>query len=270
MPVRRLDPILIDRIAAGEVVERPASAIKEIVENAIDAGARRVAVRIESAGRALIRVTDDGCGMDADDLALAVERHATSKLPHGDLLDIATLGFRGEALPSIGSVARLDIVSRTAAADRAHGITVDAGLASPVRPASRGPGTTVEVRDLFGATPARLKFLKSDRAEASAVADALRRLAMAHPAVHFSLEGTPAVGFDYLACAGDEEGRLTRIAQIVGDDFVDNALPLRAERESPDGEGVRWRGSSACRPSIAARGTGSTCSSTAGRCATSC
>ena len=242
MPVRRLDPILIDRIAAGEVVERPASAIKELVENAIDAGARRVVVRIESAGRALIRVTDDGCGMDADDLALAVERHATSKLPHGDLLDIATLGFRGEALPSIGSVARLDIVSRTAAADRAHGITVDAGLASPVRPASRGPGTTVEVRDLFGATPARLKFLKSDRAEASAVADALRRLAMAHPAVHLSLEGTPAVGFDYLACAEDEEGRLTRIAQIVGDDFVDNALALRAERDDPDGEGVALAG----------------------------
>ena len=242
MPVRRLDPILIDRIAAGEVVERPASAIKELVENAIDAGARRVAVRIESAGRALIRVTDDGCGMDAADLALAIERHATSKLPHGDLLDIATLGFRGEALPSIGSVAHLDITSRTAAADRAHAVTVDAGVAAPVRPASRGPGTTVEVRDLFGATPARLKFLKSDRAEASAVADALRRLAMANPAVHLSLEGTPAIGFDYLACGEDDEGRLTRIAQIVGDDFVDNALPLRAERQDPDGEGVAVSG----------------------------
>ena len=242
MPVRRLDPILIDRIAAGEVVERPASAIKELVENAVDAGARRIAVRIESAGRALIRVADDGCGMDADDLALAIERHATSKLPHGDLLDIATLGFRGEALPSIGSVARLDITSRSAAADRAHAVSVDAGIASPVRPASRGPGTTVEVRDLFGATPARLKFLKSDRAEASAVADALRRLAMANPAIHLSLEGTPAIGFDYLACGEDDEGRLTRIAQIVGDDFVDNALPLRAERESSDGEGVAATG----------------------------
>ncbi len=242
MPVRRLDPILIDRIAAGEVVERPASAIKELVENAIDAGARRIAVRIESAGRALIRVTDDGCGMDAGDLALAIERHATSKLPDGDLLDIATLGFRGEALPSIGSVARLDITSRTAAGDRAHGVTVDAGIASPVRPTSRGPGTTVEVRDLFAATPARLKFLKSDRAEASAVADALRRLAMAHPAVHLSLEGTPAVGFDYLACAEDDEGRLTRVAQIVGGDFVDNALPIHAERESPDREGVGLSG----------------------------
>ncbi len=242
MPVRRLDPILIDRIAAGEVVERPASAIKELVENAIDAGARRIAVRIESAGRALIRVTDDGCGMDPADLALAIERHATSKLPGGDLLDIATLGFRGEALPSIGSVARLDIVSRTASGDCAHGVTVDAGLASPVRPASRSPGTTVEVRDLFAATPARLKFLKSDRAEASAVADALRRLAMANPAVHLSLEGTPAVGFDYLACAEDEEGVLTRISQIVGGDFVDNALPIRAERDGPDRESVALSG----------------------------
>ncbi len=242
MPVRRLDPILIDRIAAGEVVERPASAIKELVENAVDAGARRIAVRIESAGRALIRVTDDGSGMDAADLALAIERHATSKLPQGDLLDIATLGFRGEALPSIGSVARLDIVSRTAASPLAHAVTVDAGVASPVRPASRSPGTTVEVRDLFGATPARLKFLKSDRAEATAVSDALRRLAMANPAVHLSLEGTPTVGFDYLACAEDDEGRLTRIAQIVGDDFADNALPLHATRESPDREGVELGG----------------------------
>ncbi len=242
MPVRRLDPILIDRIAAGEVVERPASAIKELVENALDAGARRIAVRIESAGRALIRVADDGSGMDAADLALAIERHATSKLPDGDLLDIATLGFRGEALPSIGSVARLDIVSRTAASPLAHAVAVDAGVASPVRPASRSPGTTVEVRDLFGATPARLKFLKSDRAEATAVSDALRRLAMANPAVHLSLEGTPTVGFDYLACAEDDEGRLTRIAQIVGDDFVDNALPLHATRDSPDGEGVELGG----------------------------
>jgi len=248
MPVRRLDPILIDRIAAGEVVERPASAIKELVENALDAGARRIEIRIEAAGRGLIRVSDDGAGMDAADLALAIERHATSKLPGGDLHDIATLGFRGEALPSIGAVARLDIVSRprgtTSAgpAATAHHIAVDAGAVSPVRPASRGAGTTVEVRDLFGATPARLKFLKSDRAEASAIADAVRRLAMAHPAVHLSLDGTPAVGFDYLACAEDDEGRLTRVSQIVGDDFVDNALPLRAERAGTDGDGIALAG----------------------------
>jgi len=248
MPVRRLDPILIDRIAAGEVVERPASAIKELVENALDAGARRIEIRIEAAGRGLIRVSDDGAGMDAADLALAIERHATSKLPGGDLHDIATLGFRGEALPSIGAVARLDIVSRPRGATgagpaaTAHHIAVDAGAVSPVRPASRGAGTTVEVRDLFGATPARLKFLKSDRAEASAIADAVRRLAMAHPAVHLSLDGTPTVGFDYLACAEDDEGRLTRVSQIVGDDFVDNALPLRAERAGADGDGIALAG----------------------------
>ena len=243
MPVRRLDPVLIDRIAAGEVIERPASAIKELVENSLDAGARRVAVRVEQAGRTLIRVTDDGVGMSAEDLALAVERHATSKLPSGDLERIATLGFRGEALPSIGSVSRLDIVSREADAANAHAICVEAGQVAPVRPAARGPGTTVEVRDLFAATPARLKFLKADRAEVTAAADALRRLAMAHPAVHVSLEGTPTVGFDYLPCNDGDEGRLTRIGQIVGDDFVDNALAIRAERAGRDpGETVRLSG----------------------------
>ena len=243
MPVRRLDPILIDRIAAGEVVERPASAIKELVENALDAGARRIEIRIEAAGRSLIRVADDGAGMAPQDLALAIERHATSKLPDGDLAEIATLGFRGEALPSIGAVARLDIVSRERDAAQAHRIAVDAGEVSAVRPASRQPGTTVEVRDLFAATPARLKFLKSDRAETSAVADAVRRLAMAHPAVHLSLEGTPTVGFDYLACGEDDEGRLTRISQIVGDDFVANALPLRAERAATgDRDGILLSG----------------------------
>ena len=243
MPVRRLDPILIDRIAAGEVVERPASAIKELVENALDAGARRIEIRIEAAGRSLIRVSDDGAGMGPQDLALAIERHATSKLPDGDLAEIATLGFRGEALPSIGSVARLDIVSRERDAGQAHRIAVDAGEVSAVRPASRQHGTTVEVRDLFAATPARLKFLKSDRAETSAIADAVRRLAMAHPAVHLSLEGTPTVGFDYLPCGEDDEGRLTRIAQIVGDDFVGNALPLRAERAATgDRDGVSLSG----------------------------
>ena len=243
MPVRRLNPILIDRIAAGEVVERPASAIKELVENALDAGAQRIEIRIEAAGRSLIRVTDDGAGMGPQDLALAIERHATSKLPDGDLAEVATLGFRGEALPSIGAVALLDILSRERGASQAHRIAVDAGEVSAVRPASRQPGTTVEVRDLFAATPARLKFLKSDRAEASAVADVIRRLAMAHSAVHVSLEGTPTVGFDYLACGEDDEGRLTRIAQIVGDDFVANAVPLRAHRAATgDRDGVSLSG----------------------------
>ena len=231
MPVRRLDPILIDRIAAGEVVERPASAIKELVENALDAGATSIDIVIEAGGRNLIRVTDDGAGMTAQDLGLAVERHATSKLLSDDLSNIVTLGFRGEALPSIGSVARLDIVTRLHDSDAgAVRITVDAGRKGPVQPAARPPGTTVEVRDLFAATPARLKFLKSDRAEAQAVADIVRRLAMAHPGVRFALSGTPTVRLDCLACGADDEGRLTRIVQIVGEDFLDNALPVLGER----------------------------------------
>ncbi|HEX4768843.1 MAG TPA: DNA mismatch repair endonuclease MutL [Lichenihabitans sp.] len=231
MPVRRLDPVLIDRIAAGEVVERPASVVKELVENALDAGACTIAVTVEAGGRSLIRIVDDGIGMDGQDLDLAVERHATSKLASGDLGAIATLGFRGEALPSIGSVARLDIVTRPrAGASSGHRISLDAGLKSPLKPAARPPGTTIEVRDLFAATPARLKFLKSDRAEAQAVADVTRRLAMAYPGVAFTLNGTPALKLDCPACAADEEGRLTRVAQIVGEDFIDNALPLAAEK----------------------------------------
>ncbi len=230
MPVRRLDPVLVDRIAAGEVVERPASAVKELVENSLDAGATHVEVTVESAGRSLIRVVDDGSGMSPEDLALCIERHATSKLPDGDLRDISTFGFRGEALPSIGSVARLDIVSRVKGAESAHRVVVDCGVVVGVRPASRGVGTTVEVRDLFSATPARLKFLKSDRAEMTAIADALRRLAIANPGVHLTLSGTPSGGFDNLACADDDEGRLTRVAQVVGDDFLANALPLSASR----------------------------------------
>lgn len=231
MNVRRLDPVLIDRIAAGEVVERPASAVKELVENAVDAGAERIEVRIEAGGRTLIRVSDDGIGMDAEDLALSVERHATSKLPNGDLSEIGTFGFRGEALPSIASVARLDVVTRQrGAAAVAARLSVEAGRKGPVMPAARQSGTTVEVRDLFAATPARLKFLKSDRAEAQAVAEAVRRLAMANPSVQFELSGTPSVRLDCPACADDQEGRLTRAAQILGQAFTDNALALDTER----------------------------------------
>ncbi|MBV9138349.1 MAG: ATP-binding protein, partial [Hyphomicrobiales bacterium] len=181
MPIRRLDPVLVDRIAAGEVVERPAAAVKELVENALDAGASRVDVVIEAGGRRLIRVADDGCGMDGADLLLSVERHATSKLPDEDLFAIATFGFRGEALPSIAAVSRLEIVSRPEGGSAAQALSVDAGSPRPPRPAARAKGTTVEVRDLFAAVPARLKFLKSDRAEALAVADVVKRLAMAHP-----------------------------------------------------------------------------------------
>lgn len=237
MSVRRLDPILVDRIAAGEVVERPASAVKELVENALDAGAHRIEVAIEAGGRKLIRVIDDGQGMGADDLALAVERHATSKLPDSDLSNIATLGFRGEALPSIGSVALLEIATRTAGSDQGHFIRVDQGRKSEVTPSAQPRGTKVEVRDLFVATPARLKFLKSERAEAQAVADVMRRLAMAHPQVRFALSGDNLTGFDHVACAEGADGLLARLAQVLGKEFRDNALAVDAERE-----GVRLTG----------------------------
>ena len=231
MPIRRLDRVLIDRIAAGEVVERPAAAVKELVENALDAGARRIEVSIEAGGRRLIRVVDDGHGMDAADLALAVERHATSKLPDGDLARIGTLGFRGEALPSIASVALLSIATRTHGAERGHSLQVDAGRKGEVRPGAQPPGTRVEVRDLFAATPARLAFLKGDKAEARAVADVLRRLAMAHPPVRFALASADTAGFDHPVCGPGAAGLLERLTQVLGRDFRPNALAVAAERE---------------------------------------
>jgi len=230
MAIRRLDPLLIDQIAAGEVIERPAAAVKELVENALDAGAARIAVEIEAGGRALIRVTDDGAGMSAEDLALAVERHATSKLPTGDLTHIRTLGFRGEALPSIAAVARLSILTRAAAEPNGAILAVEGGVKHPIKPASMAKGTRIEVRDLFFATPARLKFLKSDRAEGLAVAQVVRRLAMAHPAVRFSYRGEGAADFD-LAGSAAPDGRLLRLGQILGADFRDEALPIEARRE---------------------------------------
>ena len=230
-PVRRLDPVLIDRIAAGEVVERPASAVKELVENALDAGATRVDITIEHGGRSLIRVIDNGHGMGAADLALAVERHATSKLPDGDLGNIATLGFRGEALPSIGSVAVLELQSRARGAAQGHAIRVDCGIKRAVTPAALNDGTRIEVRDLFAATPARLKFLKSDRAEALAVAEIVKRLAMAHQNVRFGLGGDGITGFDWPACGEGEAGLLARLRQILGAEFAENALPVLAQRE---------------------------------------
>ena len=237
MPVRRLDPILVDRIAAGEVVERPASAVKELVENALDAGATRVEIVIEQGGRKLIRVVDDGAGMSPADLELAVERHATSKIPDGDLSNIATLGFRGEALPSIASVAHVEIHSRNAASPHGCMIRVEDGRKRPVAPAAHSSGTRIEVRDLFAATPARLKFLKTDRTEAQAVADIIKRLAMAHPQVRFALTGDNLAGLEFAACPGGSEGLLTRIAQVLGAEFRDNALEVDAERE-----GVRLTG----------------------------
>jgi len=231
MPVRRLDPILVDRIAAGEVVERPSSAVKELIENALDAGAKRIDVAIEDGGRRLIRVIDDGRGMDEQDLSLAIERHATSKIPDGDLTHIATLGFRGEALPSIAAVSSLSIDTRAQGAPHGFTIHVEAGEKRALRASNWPRGTRVEARDLFAATPARLKFLKTDRAETTAVADIVKRLAMAHADVRFGFSASSAAGFDYPACESDEEGRARRVAQVLGEEFVANAIPIDAARE---------------------------------------
>jgi DNA mismatch repair protein MutL len=232
MPVRRLDPILIDRIAAGEVVERPSAVVKELVENALDASATRIDVAIESGGSRLIRVIDNGSGMPPEDLELAVERHATSKLPFDDLSQIATLGFRGEALPSIGSVALLDIFSRVERAPHGFSIRVDQGRKCAIAPCGEPQGTRVEVRDLFGLTPARRKFLRSERTEARACADAVRRLAMAHAKVRFTFAAADTAGFDYLARGEDGEALLERIADVLGQDFRANALGVDAQREN--------------------------------------
>jgi DNA mismatch repair protein MutL len=238
MPIRLLPPTLVNRIAAGEVVERPASAVKELVENALDAGAGRVDVTMGDGGRARILVVDDGKGMTPDELSLAVERHATSKLPGEDLLDIHTLGFRGEALPSIGSVARLTLTSRTADADAAWSLTVEGGAKGEVEPASHPVGTRVEVRDLFYATPARLKFLKAPTTEMSHAVDVINRLAMAHPEVGFTLSDGTRQRIRLSAAQGELfEARLVRLGAILGRDFADNALPIQAERE-----GVRLTG----------------------------
>jgi DNA mismatch repair protein MutL len=232
MPVRRLDPVLVDRIAAGEVVERPAAAVKELVENAIDAGAHSIEVTIEAGGRKLIRVVDDGAGMSPEDLELAVERHATSKLPDGDLSRIETLGFRGEALPSIGAVARLAILTRRAEAPAGSSIVIEAGRKGPVRPAPASIGTRIEVADLFAATPARLKFLNSDRAEAQAVAEVVRRLAIAHPQIRFALAGDHLAAISYPSEAAAEHGLLRRLARVLGAEFAENAVAVEQGREN--------------------------------------
>ena len=233
--IRQLDEAAINRIAAGEVVERPASAVKELVENAIDAGATRVVVTIADGGKSLIRVTDNGCGIAAADLPLALARHATSKIDGSDLLNIHTFGFRGEALPSLGAVGRLRIVSRTAEQDGAE-IRVTGGRMSEVRPAGHYPGTTVELRDLFHATPARLKFLRSDRAEAQAVADVVRRLAMAEPFVTLLLRDESNGQDREVFRADAEQGDLFdamsgRLGAVLGRDFADNAVPVDLTRD---------------------------------------
>lgn len=231
MAIRQLSPDTINRIAAGEVIERPASVVKELVENAIDAGAGEVEVVTSGGGISLIRVTDDGVGMDAADLALSVDRHATSKLNADDLLDIRTLGFRGEALPSIGSVAELQIVSRARGAGEAFSLTVERGRKGPLMPAAANDGTRVEVRDLFSATPARLKFLKSERAENQAIADVVKRLAMAHPEVGFVLVTGERAPIRLPAVEASPEGLLQRLGQVMGQPFVSDALEVSGERE---------------------------------------
>ena len=242
--IRRLPPETVNRIAAGEVVERPASVIKELVENAIDAGAENIEVRFEDGGRTLISVLDDGKGMTPEELPIAVERHATSKLAPNDsgdydLLNIGTMGFRGEALPSIGSVARLTITSQTLNADSAWQILVEGGDVSDVRPAPRFglSGTRVEVKDLFYATPARLKFLKSERSEALAISDTVKRLAMANPGVGITLMSSGRTTVKTVAREKGNEGRLARLGAILGADFRDNALEIDAERD-----GIRLTG----------------------------
>ena len=226
--VRRLEETLVNRIAAGEVVDRPASVVRELVDNALDAGARAIEVVIERGGKGLVRVRDDGRGMGPDDLALAVERHCTSKLPSGDLERIETLGFRGEALPSIGSVARLAITTRTPDGDGWR-IAVDGGRTQPPRPASAQPGTLVEVADLFHAVPARLKFMKTDRAEAGAVADVVLRAAIANPGVRFVLQDGERHRV-WNRRDGDD-ALLRRLGDALGQDFAANALAVEGERE---------------------------------------
>jgi DNA mismatch repair protein MutL len=227
MPVRQLSEGIVNRIAAGEVVERPGSVVKELVENALDAGATRIEIVTDGGGRRLIRVSDDGSGMTRDDLALSVERHATSKLPDDNLLDIRTLGFRGEALPSIGAVAHLAIATRHASEPHGWTIAVDGGRKAEVKPAALGEGTRVEVRDLFYATPARLKFLKSDRSEGEAIREAVRRLAMSRPDVAFTLAGEERASVTWPVALPGAAGWLARLADILGPEFRANAVELR-------------------------------------------
>jgi DNA mismatch repair protein MutL len=240
--IRQLDDAAINRIAAGEVVERPASAVKELIENALDAGARRIEISYGDGGKTLIRVVDDGCGIAPQDIALALSRHATSKIDGSDLLNIHTFGFRGEALPSLGAVGRLTITSRSEGHDACE-VTVSGGQMSGVKPAALNGGTTVTLRDLFYATPARLKFMRTDRAEAKAITDVVKRLAMAEPYVGFTLRDV----------SGGDEGRVTfrtdpetgdlfdalhgRLARILGAEFAENALRIDATRE-----GLQMRG----------------------------
>ena len=228
MKIRLLPSVVVNRIAAGEVIERPAAAVKELVENAIDAGASRIEIVLRDGGQALIAVTDDGAGMERDELELAVERHCTSKLPDDDIIEIKALGFRGEALPSIGAVSRMRIVSRIRGAESAWEIVVEGGAKRAPTPAAHSPGTRVEVRDLFFATPARLKFLKTPRSERDQAVDAVKRLAMACPGVAFTIIGDDDRVLLRLPHA---ETREARLGALLGRDFAENSVPVEAARE---------------------------------------
>ncbi len=229
--IRILPPTTVNRIAAGEVIERPASAVKELVENAIDAGATQIDVALLVAGKSLIKVTDNGSGMTKDQLALCIERHATSKLPDDDLLHIKHLGFRGEALPSIGSVSRLTITSRTKNKNDAWQISIEGGELQEMTPAAHKPGTTVEVRDLFYATPARLKFLRADRTEVAQAKDIVMRLAMAHPEISFTFTSDDKILGSYNSESSDN-ARIARLGDVLGDEFRANSLSIDATREN--------------------------------------
>ena len=235
MTIRRLHETIIDQIAAGEVIERPASVVRELLDNAIDAGAGRIEIVTANGGKSVIRLTDNGKGMARTDLALSVERHCTSKLTD-DLGAISTLGFRGEALPSIGSVSRMTICSRAARSSEAWELRVEGGKVHKPRPAALDEGTVIEVADLFYATPARLKFLKTDRAEANAITDVVKRAALGHPEIHFTLSGSDRQDLDYPAVSGDQ-ALARRARQVLGAEFSENALEVDAERE-----GVRLTG----------------------------
>lgn len=237
MRIRRLPDNLVNQIAAGEVIERPAAAIKELVENSIDADSTRIEVELIEGGKDLMIVRDNGYGMGVEDLAAALDRHATSKLPTADLTNICFLGFRGEALPSIASVSRVKVSTRERGGD-AHEIEIVDGVKQPIRPSAQTEGTTIEVRDLFSLTPARLKFLKTSATEYGAVKDMLQRLAMAYPHVSFRLTHNNTTSFHYpvldnaLESLGEQ-----RLRHIMGDDFISNAIPVDAERQ-----GIRLTG----------------------------
>ncbi|WP_354186821.1 DNA mismatch repair endonuclease MutL [Bartonella japonica] len=243
MIIRHLSENIINQIAAGEVIERPANVVKELIENAIDAGATRIEIVTANGGKNFIKVSDNGCGIPADQLALAVSRHCTSKITD-DVHNICFLGFRGEALPSIGSVAKLKLTSRTQNAENAAEIIVTAGKIVGPKPAAANPGTIVEVRDLFFVTPARLKFMKTDRAEMNAITDMVKRIAIAFPHIRFSLSGPDRTSMEFSATENNIQGQLQRITQVMGKEFAPNSIALNAERES-----VRLTGF-ACLPSF--------------------